>query len=108
MGYTNYAGYDPAGVQAISATSAATASAPVITASSAASANRSQPDYAIFIAEGASARWRDDGTLPTGAIGMPLPANTPFYYDGRVDRIQFAANAGQSIIVWASLYRAGN
>jgi len=106
MGYANYTGYEPAGIQAVSATT--TAAGITITAATAASATRTQPDYAIIFAESASVRWRDDGTDPTGAIGVPLPFGQYFYYDGRIDKIKFAANTGQDIIVWCSLYRAGN
>lgn len=44
---------------------------------------------AIIRVSGQSVRWRDDGTDPTAAIGMPLAANEPFNYNGDLHAIQF-------------------
>jgi len=38
----------------------------------------------LVIAETQAVRWRDDGTNPTGTVGMPLPVNTPYTFE-RVD-----------------------
>jgi hypothetical protein len=92
------------GTQALSAVSAAAVGL-TITAASAASAQWSAPNYAIFYAEGASARWRDDGTDPTTTVGMPLPANQYFYYEGRLSSFRLIGVTG-STIVNCALYRA--
>jgi hypothetical protein len=34
-------------------------------------------------------RWRDDGTDPTAAVGMPIYVGTSFLYDGDLTRIKF-------------------
>ena len=38
--------------------------------------------YALIECESQAVRWRDDGTNPTAAVGMPLPVDTPFWYNG--------------------------
>lgn len=48
-----------------------------------------KPTIAMIIAETQSVRWRDDGTAPTASVGMLLPVNTPFIYDGDLNKIQF-------------------
>ena len=41
-----------------------------------------------------SVRWRDDGTNPTAAIGVPmLPADPPFIYTGNLGAIVFIQTA---------------
>lgn len=44
---------------------------------------------AIVEAHTQSVRWRDDGTAPTGTVGMILPVDTPFEYSGDLAAIQF-------------------
>jgi hypothetical protein len=51
--------------------------------------NKQQPTIAAIIVHGQAARWRDDGTAPTASVGMYLPADTPFVYDGDLNAIQF-------------------
>lgn len=36
--------------------------------------------WCMFVAEGQTVRWRDDGTAPTASIGMPLTINAPLNY----------------------------
>ena len=48
-----------------------------------------KPSYAIIIAETQAVRWRDDGTAPSATVGMPLPVNTEFLYDGDLTKIRF-------------------
>jgi hypothetical protein len=104
MGQSTYVANMPIGIQAISAGSAV--AGPTISAPSAASATGGvYPNYAIFFCESASARWRDDGTDPTGTVGMPLPVGQYFYYEGRLDRIKFGTAAGLQAIVNCALYR---
>jgi hypothetical protein len=43
--------------------------------------------------EGAGVRWRDDGTAPTGTIGMLLNAGEELDYDGKVANLQFIQTA---------------
>lgn len=46
-------------------------------------------NMALICAEGASVRWRDDGTPPTATIGMPVSAGQCFNYMGTFATIQF-------------------
>ena len=45
--------------------------------------------FAIIQAEAQAVRWRDDGTAPTAAIGMTIPAGGELRYDGNLRGIQF-------------------
>lgn len=59
-----------------------------------------RPSYAIITAVTQAIRWRDDGTAPTTAVGMPLPVNTPFVYDGDLAAIRIiASTAGAEVNV---------
>lgn len=49
---------------------------------------------AMIVAEGQAVRWRDDGTDPTAAVGMPLAVGVPFVYTGALSRIRFIEQAG--------------
>lgn len=54
--------------------------------------------------EGNPVRWRDDGVLPTGTVGMPVLAGTEFLYDGdlgAIQVIQVLAGAKVSISYYA-------
>lgn len=79
--------------------SAASSAAVGLTASYPASASIGRqgiPNYAIISVDGASARWRDDGTAPTSSVGMPLPINTNLFYDGELGKFQIIAVATSS------------
>lgn len=52
-------------------------------------ANNGDPTYAIIQAEAQAVRWRDDGTDPTAAIGMTIPAGGELRYDGNLAAIRF-------------------
>lgn len=108
MGWANYTAIQPVagGIQALSATSS-TAVGISITASSAASAQRFQPDFAVIIAETQAVRWRDDGVAPTATVGMPLAVGTYMLYDGNIRSLQFIGQAGQAIVNVA-LYDSGS
>lgn len=45
--------------------------------------------FALIVAEAQAVRWRDDGTDPTAAIGMPLAVNTMLEYAGDLSRVKF-------------------
>ena len=57
-----------------------------------------KPVFALVIAEGAPVRWRDDGTAPTGSVGMPLAVGVPLQYDGDLTKIRFIQQAATGII----------
>jgi len=107
MGFANYTAIKPwvGGMQAISATSAAAVGITISSASAASSQNTLQPNFAVITAEAVSCRWRDDGTDPTTALGMVLPANQRFEYDGDLRKIKFIALTG-TVLVNVSLYNA--
>jgi len=48
--------------------------------------------------ETASVRYRDDGTAPTAAIGIPAAAGTCFQYTGPLNAIQFIQQASGAIL----------
>lgn len=58
--------------------------------------NKQQPTFALIIAEDQPVRWRDDGTDPTSTVGMILPINVPFQYDGDLTRIKFIQTAASA------------
>ena len=51
--------------------------------------NKIQPTMALIICETQNVRWRDDGTDPTGSVGMPLTVGTALQYDGDLTKIKF-------------------
>lgn len=55
---------------------------------------------ALITMETADARWRDDGTAPTTAIGMLMKANSwpPLAYNGDLTAIQFIAVSGSPVL----------
>lgn len=48
---------------------------------------------AVITAEAQAVRWRDDGTNPTGSVGMPLAAGASFTYSGNLAAIKFIEQA---------------
>ena len=56
--------------------------APAGSAASMATATVRGAKYAVCISEGADIRWRADGTVPTSAVGFPVPADTPIEIRG--------------------------
>lgn len=49
--------------------------------------------------------WRDDGTVPTAAIGQPLASTDPFLlYDGELSKIQFIRSGGADATLNVSYY----
>lgn len=57
-----------------------------------------QPTMAVIIAESQAVRWRDDGTAPTGSVGMPLAVGVPFNYDGPLQNIRFIEQAASATL----------
>jgi hypothetical protein len=44
---------------------------------------------AVITVEGASVRYRDDGTSPTASVGLLLPIGGPWPYSGSLSAVQF-------------------
>jgi hypothetical protein len=44
---------------------------------------------ALIVPETQAVRWRDDGTVPTASVGMPVAIGEPLNYDGDLNRIRF-------------------
>jgi hypothetical protein len=57
-----------------------------------------KPTIAIITPEAAAVRWRDDGTDPTGTVGMPLASGVTLQYDGDLTKIRFIQQASGAII----------
>ena len=57
-----------------------------------------KPTIAIITPEAAAVRWRDDGTDPTGTVGMPLASGETLQYDGDLTKIRFIQQAPGAII----------
>lgn len=53
---------------------------------------------ALIVASTQYIRWRDDGTNPTGSVGMPLLTDTYFSYDGDLNRIKFIEQASGAVL----------
>lgn len=54
------------------------------------------PTIAVIIAHTQGVRWRDDGVAPTASVGMPLPVDTAFVYDGDLNKIRFIEQAASA------------
>lgn len=57
-----------------------------------------KPTIALITPETQGVRWRDDGTNPTGSVGMPLSAGVTLQYDGDLNRIRFIEDATGAIL----------
>jgi hypothetical protein len=53
---------------------------------------------ALITVETAAVRYRDDGTAPTAAIGMPLAVGATLDYTGTLANIQFIAQTGTPVL----------
>jgi hypothetical protein len=53
--------------------------------------------YVIIQAEAQALRWRDDGVLPTTAVGMTIPAGGELRYDGDLKSIRLINGAAGAI-----------
>jgi len=56
------------------------------------------PTIALVTPETQGVRWRDDGTNPTGSVGMPLAAGVTFQYDGDLNKIKFIEDDSGAIL----------
>ena len=45
--------------------------------------------FAVITVEAQAVRYRDDGTPPTAAVGMPVAAGATFTYQGDLSKITF-------------------
>ena len=54
--------------------------------------------YIVVTVETAGIRWRDDGTAPTAAVGMPVAAGASFSYTANFAKIQFIQQTAGAII----------
>ena len=54
--------------------------------------------FALIIPDTQSVRWRDDGTDPTAAIGMPLGPTGILEYDGNLKNIRFIQQAASAVL----------
>ena len=91
------AGGKPLGYQQISAATLAAATGLTVPAGA---------TVAVVIDEVASTavRWRDDGTAPTGAVGMYLPSGTYINFSGDLSVIKFILATGGSPILNVAYY----
>ena len=55
-----------------------------------------KPSIAIITAESQAVRWRDDGTDPSGTVGMPLASGATLQYDGDLTKIRFIEQAASA------------
>jgi hypothetical protein len=54
---------------------------------------------ALIQVSGAGIRYRDDGTAPTAALGMPIgPGASPLLYVGTLSAIQFIQTAAGAVL----------
>jgi hypothetical protein len=88
----------PLGYQQISAATLASATGLTVPAGA---------TSAIIVAQGGWVSWRDDGTAPTAAAGMPLADGGLLDYWGTLTGIKFIAIGGSgSPVLNISYYRA--
>lgn len=50
-------------------------------------------NYAVIRVSGAGVRYRDDGTVPTATVGMPLASGETLIYDGDLEALTFIRSA---------------
>lgn len=54
---------------------------------------------AMLVAEAQAVRWRDDGSAPTGSVGMILKTtDAPLEYNGDLAALQFIASTTGAIL----------
>lgn len=56
---------------------------------------------------GDTARFRDDGTPPTTAVGYPKAADDEFWYTGDLSALRFIQDAAGSPVIHALFYKGG-
>jgi hypothetical protein len=62
-------------------------------------------DRAVVIVEGGPVRWRDDGTMPTASVGMPLKDGDGMNFDGDLTALRFIRSGATDAVVHISYYR---
>lgn len=53
---------------------------------------------ALIVVTGQVVAWRDDGTSPTAANGLPIAVSTPFWYNGDLAAIEFIETAASAVL----------
>ena len=86
MQFNNF-GQRPLGYQQVTGLSSAKALTPPAGA-----------NFAVINPETKSVRWRDDGTNPTGSVGMLIAADGEFTYQGDLAAIKFIETAVSAVL----------
>lgn len=55
-----------------------------------------KPNFCLIRPLTQSVRWRDDGTNPSGTVGMPLAPGDTLEYDGDLNKIKFIETAASA------------
>lgn len=55
-------------------------------------------NFALITPEAQAVRWRDDGTVPTSSVGMPLAVGVTLQYDGDLSKIKFIEQSSGAIV----------
>lgn len=66
--------------------------------------NSSAPGYALIRVEGARVRYRDDGSDPTAAEGIPLNDGDSFHYNGPLSAIKFIRRDSTDATLYITYY----
>ena len=74
----------------------ATGTAQTLSAASCAAPVRSA--WATICIETASIRWRDDATVPTATVGMPVAAGQCIYYNGTFSALSIISQSGSPVV----------
>ena len=53
---------------------------------------------AVVIATAQAVRWRDDGTAPTGTVGMPLAVNVEKTFTGGLSALRFIEQTASAVL----------
>lgn len=67
----------------------------------------STADCCVIVAETQAVRFRDDGTNPTAAIGIPLAVGVEFFYIGPLANIKFIEQTASAKLNIAYYKRVG-
>ena len=54
--------------------------------------------FAVIQPQTQAVRWRDDGTDPSGSVGMPLAVGADLEYGGPLDRIRFIEQTASAVL----------
>lgn len=54
--------------------------------------------YVVIVPETNGLRYRDDGTDPTAAIGIPVSAGQTLTYDGSLSKLRIVSQTGTSTV----------